>query len=379
MGLRFLNVTVPQGATITNAYIQFTVDDTDAVNTATLTVHGEAHDNAPTFTTTANDISTRTKTSASVPWSPPQWTVIGESGLDQRTADISTIVKEIVDRGTWASGNAMVMIITGTGVRSASSYDTPADAAVLHIEYGAVPAVSLAAAEDTKLFGFDKNTVKRVRFEISNEGVSTSGPVTYQLQFAETATCSAGTYTTVATDGSSHWQVTDSAFITDGEATSNISPGLTDEATTFVSGELKDAGNTTGSITLNRDEFTEIEFSVLATNFATDGADYCFRLYDATNNQVLQTYSIYAEVQLAPGTPTNYRSIGGAPDYTTGTLVPRTVLLWRPEPAPPGRRRIAGGATSSPFPARTRLPAPAARTTLSFPSIPRPTSHSRRR
>ena len=85
----------------------------------------------------------------------------------------------------------------------------------------------------------------------------------------------------------------------DGEATNNISPGLTDDATTFVAGELKDTGNTMGTVTLASDAFTEIEFAVQATANATDGGDYCFRLYDATNNKVLDTYINYAEVQVA--------------------------------------------------------------------------------
>ena len=157
---------------------------------------------------------------------------------------------------------------------------------------------SWAALEDTKLTALAKNTIRRVRFEVSNEGGLTSGPVAYELQVAETATCSAGAYATVPTAASGHWQVIDSTFLTDGEATFNISPGLTDEATTFVAGQLKDAGNTTGSITLDPDEHTEIEFSVQATTNATNGGDYCFRLYDATNIQILNTYSVYAEVSL---------------------------------------------------------------------------------
>ena len=167
-----------------------------------------------------------------------------------------------------------------------------------------VSGATFAAAEDTKLTGLAKSTIKRIRFGVSNEGTGTSGPVTYELQVAETATCSSGTYATVPTAAGGHWQVIDSTFINDGEATSDISPGLTNDATTFNSGELKDAGNTTGSITLDSDEFTEIEFSVQALAAATGGGDYCFRLYDATNTQVLDTYTVYAEVQLAGGSLT---------------------------------------------------------------------------
>jgi hypothetical protein len=81
-----------------------------------------------------------------------------------------------------------------------------------------------------------------------------------------------------------------SASITDGEATSNISPGLFDEAATFVAGMLKDAGNATGAITLAIDRFTEIEFAIQATGNATPGGNYCFQLYDSTAAAPLDTY-----------------------------------------------------------------------------------------
>ena len=67
--------------------------------------------------------------------------------------------------------------------------------------------------------------------------------MSYQLQVAETANCVAGSYSPVPTDTSGHWQIVDSPFITDGEQTFNIDPGLTDDVLTFIPGELKDAGN----------------------------------------------------------------------------------------------------------------------------------------
>ena len=138
-----------------------------------------------------------------------------------------------------------------------------------------------------------------LRFGLSNEGGGTSGAIAYQLQVAETATCSSGSYTAIPTDTSGDWQIVDSSNLTDGAASTDSS-GVTNEATTFVAGEVKDAGNTTGSITLDGDEFTEIEFSIQATTNATDDANYCFRLYDSTNGAVLDTYTNYAEAVVVP-------------------------------------------------------------------------------
>jgi hypothetical protein len=155
-----------------------------------------------------------------------------------------------------------------------------------------------AGNEDTKLVGLAKDTIKRIRFEISNEGAVTSGPVTYKLQVAETSACGSGGYADVTTGTGGDWQIVDSTYITDGQATQNISPGLTDEAATFVPGQLKDAGNTTDIITLDADQFTEIEFAVKATSNATEGGDYCFRLVAASGTGI-SSYTAYAQVSIA--------------------------------------------------------------------------------
>ena len=151
-----------------------------------------------------------------------------------------------------------------------------------------------AQNQDTKFTNFPQTTIYRLRFEVSNEGGNSSGALTYQLQVAETATCSAGSYAAVPTDTSGDWQIVDSTYITDGEDTYNINPGLTDEATTFVTGDSKDTGNTTGSITLAGDNFTEIEFSLQATTNSTVDGNYCFRLTNINN------YSVYAEAVVVP-------------------------------------------------------------------------------
>ncbi len=157
---------------------------------------------------------------------------------------------------------------------------------------------TFAAAEDTKLVDLPKSSTRRLRFEVSNEGNAASGATTYQLQVAETAACSTGTYSAVPTDTSGHWQVVDSTFLADATATTNISPGLTDENATFVAGEFKDSGNTTGAITLGVDTFTEMEFALQATANATDGADYCFRLYDTASGSTLDTHTVYGQARL---------------------------------------------------------------------------------
>ncbi len=78
IGLRFNNLAVPQGATITNAYLRFRAIAADSPNTnnnaASLTVRGQAADNPTAFATTAYDITNRITTTASVAWTPSSWT-----------------------------------------------------------------------------------------------------------------------------------------------------------------------------------------------------------------------------------------------------------------------------------------------------------------
>lgn len=137
VGMRFRNITIPQGATITNAYIEFETDETGS-STTNLTMRGQDIDDAPTFSDSNNNISNRTKTSASVAWNNvPAWNTVNEK---HQTPDLSAIIQEIVNRGGWSSGNDVVIIIEGSGTRTAESHDGEAAAApLLVIDYGSSP------------------------------------------------------------------------------------------------------------------------------------------------------------------------------------------------------------------------------------------------
>jgi PKD repeat protein len=135
VGMRFNGMTIPPGATTTNAHVQFTVDESHSVATS-LTLQGEATDDAETFTTSGRNISSRSKTASSVSWSPAPWTTVGEAGPDQRTPNIASLIQEIVNRPGWSSGNSLVIIVSGTGHRTAESYNgVPGAAPLLHVEY----------------------------------------------------------------------------------------------------------------------------------------------------------------------------------------------------------------------------------------------------
>lgn len=139
VGLRFNNLLIPQGATITSATITFEADEAH-VGATNLTLRGQAHDNAPAFTTAVNNISTRATTTASVAWNTVPSFVIDNT---YTSPDVSTIVQEIVNRAGWVTGNEMVFVVSGTGTRVAEAYDGEMDATpYLQVQYS-MPATAL--------------------------------------------------------------------------------------------------------------------------------------------------------------------------------------------------------------------------------------------
>jgi hypothetical protein len=134
VGLRFTDVALPPGATITDAYVQFEVDEVSTGSPVSLLVQGEASLDPPTFTTATRNVSGRPRTSTSVAWTPASWPTTHAAGPDQRTPNISGVIQQIVSQAGWASGNAVSIIVTGSGKRTAESFDG-SRAPQLHIEY----------------------------------------------------------------------------------------------------------------------------------------------------------------------------------------------------------------------------------------------------
>jgi hypothetical protein len=135
VGIRFPGQAIPADATITAAWLQFEADDTRSEATS-LTFYVDRTQASPSFATAAGNVSLRPRTSASVLWTPPPWTLIGEQGPAQRTPSLAAIVQERVNATDWLSGEALTFIITGSGRRTARAWDGVAVAApLLHVEF----------------------------------------------------------------------------------------------------------------------------------------------------------------------------------------------------------------------------------------------------
>jgi hypothetical protein len=135
VGMRFPDIAIPRGETIAAAYIQFQTQEGTSGATS-LRLEAEASDSAARFTTEGHDVSARGRTAAAVSWSPAPWTAVGDAGPDQQTPNLAPLIQEVVDRPGWSPGNALAIIITGSGRRVAEAYDgDPSAAPLLHVEY----------------------------------------------------------------------------------------------------------------------------------------------------------------------------------------------------------------------------------------------------
>jgi len=105
-GVRFPDIRVPQGATINSARLYLTAHGTPGsganVNSR---VYGENVDNAASFTNAAGYNTRRANATTKYTWdSIESWT-----GGNEYSFNVQPIVQAIVNRGGWASGNAMAL------------------------------------------------------------------------------------------------------------------------------------------------------------------------------------------------------------------------------------------------------------------------------
>ncbi len=133
VGMRFASVEIDAGQAIASAYIQFEVDEPSEGATM-LSIRTETSSSPALFEAVMSNISARTTSALAVEWAPPAWPTEDAAGSDQATPELRDLLQERVNEPTWASGNAVVFLITGTGVRIAESFDgEPTAAATLVI------------------------------------------------------------------------------------------------------------------------------------------------------------------------------------------------------------------------------------------------------
>ncbi len=154
-------------------------------------------------------------------------------------------------------------------------------------------------SENTTAIDLSKETNYRLRLAIANGGGATSSVMAYRLEWAQRlSSCAAETNWNRLDTANDAWEISPVGTLTDGANTTNIDVidgGVSDPEPTFlvINGGVKDTSDTTSGVALPPDNFIELEYSVLATDLAVQGAAYCFRVTDA--GTPIDTYTRYAE------------------------------------------------------------------------------------
>jgi MSHA biogenesis protein MshQ len=149
-GARWQNVTVPQGATIDTATLQINITSTSD-DDIYLDLYGDDTDSASAFSAGSgnNDISGRTPTTAKVDWDD------ASAGAGWQSKEVKTIIQEIVNRGTWNSGNALAIIADCQANCQAGiyawDYDAHQNAPKLDITYTAATTIVAVASHHYRM------------------------------------------------------------------------------------------------------------------------------------------------------------------------------------------------------------------------------------
>lgn len=145
IGVRFKNINMPQGATVLNAYLEFTAYQNGTSSGARMTIRGVDQDNPSDFSPYSRYLlRNKPKTSATVNWTNIEpWY---RNGVYQ-SPPITEIVQEIINRPGWRTNNEMIIVMSdfNNAKRGAYTYNgQPSGAArlVLEFEANAEPSTS---------------------------------------------------------------------------------------------------------------------------------------------------------------------------------------------------------------------------------------------
>jgi hypothetical protein len=280
-GLVFTSVSVPQGATITAATLEVYVysTDTDDVN---CNIYGNDVNSANDFTDEANIIS-RTKTTAYTLWSS------GYMGTGWVTSpDIKSVVQEITDRASWATGNNMCFLLCGgsSGTQNLRFYA---------YEYGASYAAKLNITYTT-------SGTLRTYLDLNN-AANASGTINQVQIYANTAL--SGVKVGTFTGSGVSWAVHDSETIGDVSAGSvqtfdvELTTTAADVLGIYFAGSLE--ADSTGSL------------GVLY--YAGDGTVAGAKTY--TSYDASAQISLYGTGETASGSSTAMGTVRGPQAFTT--------------------------------------------------------------
>lgn len=129
----FPSVTIPQGATISAATIQFTYANSSANTNPVVRISCDDSD-SPAAPTNAAGFDGKARTTAYTDWTVPD----GTTGTTVNTADFTSALQEVVSRGGWSSGNIMGTLFdvqSGTQWREFNQNETGSGKPTLNATY----------------------------------------------------------------------------------------------------------------------------------------------------------------------------------------------------------------------------------------------------
>ena len=138
-------LTSADAATLTGTHLVFDVDEVRAQSAGDVTVRifGELSASPAAYSSTLFDITSRTRTTATVTWAIPPSTTVHELLV---SPDISSIVSEIIGLSAWAPGASVAIMfehVSGNGIRWIESARENTLAAARHGGFGMTPALEV--------------------------------------------------------------------------------------------------------------------------------------------------------------------------------------------------------------------------------------------
>ncbi len=180
-GAIFRNVTIPQGATITEAYISLYLRAEGDGQPVVSRIFGFDEDSVSDFGESLP--AAKAQTSAYT-----DWTIDGPEGQWDQSPNISSIVQEIVNRSGWSDGNAMGFVIAENGtsgdyeVKPGNYADNASLATQITIVYSSGNQDPTAVINANPTSG---NAPLTVNFNGTESSDPDSDPLTYSWNFGD--------------------------------------------------------------------------------------------------------------------------------------------------------------------------------------------------
>ena len=123
IGLRYQNLPLSANISVSSAYLKFQVDEV-STGASTFNIRIENTTNSADFTTSNSNLSNRVYLNTSTSWtSVPPWNAIGQSGANQTSPSLANLLNALIQQNGAEENNAITLMITGTGIRTADSFD----------------------------------------------------------------------------------------------------------------------------------------------------------------------------------------------------------------------------------------------------------------